>query len=194
MNCGTVDVAPYEVKQVTAPIVRTSWNKDDNRVEPADVWWLTGGGESRPATQSEIELQLRIIALESRKPTINTDEVNCKNALAFLAVAVGYVGEFDPALIFDFTRRRIANLEKQLNEARNTVTGISPADYNQACEATLTARRKEESIRVALKQIAEAVGYVGPFDLSTITKYIVDRVKVPRVRARRAKSSPKAKK
>ncbi len=46
----------YTLTLHTANIVRTSWWKDENRKEPAGVWWLTGGGLSRPATDVEIEL------------------------------------------------------------------------------------------------------------------------------------------
>ncbi len=36
-------------------VPRTSWWKDEDRQEPANVWWLTGGGLSRLATDAEVQ-------------------------------------------------------------------------------------------------------------------------------------------
>lgn len=47
--------AAYKLELVTGEVDRTTWWKDENHKEPAGVWWLTGGGLSRPATDVEIE-------------------------------------------------------------------------------------------------------------------------------------------
>ncbi len=39
-------------------VPRTSWWKDEDRQEPANVWWLTGGGLSRLATDAEVQFWL----------------------------------------------------------------------------------------------------------------------------------------
>lgn len=49
----------YRLTLHTGPIDRTTWWKDENRKEPANVWWLEGGGLNRPATDVEIEFWLR---------------------------------------------------------------------------------------------------------------------------------------
>jgi len=49
-------VEPYRLELVRGEIDRTTWWKDENRREPANVWWLIGPGVSRPATDIEINL------------------------------------------------------------------------------------------------------------------------------------------
>jgi hypothetical protein len=59
--------ANYTLTLITTPLVRTHWWKpsEDYCKEPANVWWLTGGGESRLATLVEIELWKRMLAAEA---------------------------------------------------------------------------------------------------------------------------------
>lgn len=54
----------YTLTLVTTQLVRTHWWKpsEDYGKEPANVWWLEGGGESRLATLVEIELWQRLQA------------------------------------------------------------------------------------------------------------------------------------
>jgi hypothetical protein len=48
----------YAIEHITAPIINTStWIPE---MVPADVWWLTGPGVSRPATDIEIYLWKQI--------------------------------------------------------------------------------------------------------------------------------------
>jgi len=49
-------IEPYRLDLVLGEVDRTTWWKDENRREPANVWWLTGPGVSRPATDIEISL------------------------------------------------------------------------------------------------------------------------------------------
>lgn len=49
----------YRLELVTGEVDRTTWWKDENRREPANVWWITGPGTSRPATDIEIDLWLQ---------------------------------------------------------------------------------------------------------------------------------------
>lgn len=49
----------YQLELVTGLIERTTWWKDENHKEPANVWWLTGPGTSRPANDIEIDLWLQ---------------------------------------------------------------------------------------------------------------------------------------
>jgi hypothetical protein len=62
----------YTLTLIATPLVRTHWWKpsEDYGREPANVWWLTGGGESRLATLVEIELWQRMIAAELRAKAI----------------------------------------------------------------------------------------------------------------------------
>lgn len=48
----------YKLTLSTGLVPRTTWWKpsEDYGKEPANVWWLEGGGLSRPATDVEIEL------------------------------------------------------------------------------------------------------------------------------------------
>lgn len=46
----------YRLELVTGEVDRTTWWKDENRREPANVWWITGPGTNRPATDVEIDL------------------------------------------------------------------------------------------------------------------------------------------
>lgn len=50
----------YTLELATGLVDRTTWWKDENTREPANVWWLTGGGESRLATVVEIDLWTRL--------------------------------------------------------------------------------------------------------------------------------------
>ena len=52
----------YSLQLVTGKVDHTHWWKNLDTKEPANVWWLTGCGESRPATEVEIELWLRLLA------------------------------------------------------------------------------------------------------------------------------------
>lgn len=56
----------YKLVHHTAPIVETTWWKDQNRMVPSGVWWLEGPGISRPATDVEVEFWKRIEALEAQ--------------------------------------------------------------------------------------------------------------------------------
>ncbi len=40
-------------------VERTSWWKDENVMVPSDVWWVSGNGVSRPATDIEVYLWRR---------------------------------------------------------------------------------------------------------------------------------------
>lgn len=55
-----MDVGKYRLTHYNGPVEHTTWWKDENRIEPADVWWLEGAGISRPATDIEIDLWLQI--------------------------------------------------------------------------------------------------------------------------------------
>lgn len=46
----------YTLTHHSCPVDRTTWWKDENHKEPADVWWLSGPGISRPATDIEVDL------------------------------------------------------------------------------------------------------------------------------------------
>jgi hypothetical protein len=57
----------YKLELCEGSVPRTTWWKNDERMEPANVWWLTGerNGKvftSRPATDVEIELWQRLQA------------------------------------------------------------------------------------------------------------------------------------
>lgn len=52
----------YRLELATGEIDRTTWWKDENRKEPANMWWLYGPSESRPATVAEIDLWLQLHA------------------------------------------------------------------------------------------------------------------------------------
>ena len=54
----------YTLTLVTGPVDRTHWWKNLDRKEPANVWWLTGGGLNRVATDVEIELWQRVQGLQ----------------------------------------------------------------------------------------------------------------------------------
>lgn len=53
---------PYTLELSTGLVDRTTWWKDENTRVPSGVWWLTGNGESRPATPIEIDLWERLQA------------------------------------------------------------------------------------------------------------------------------------
>lgn len=59
---------PYRLERCMGLVDRTSWWKNEDRKEPANVWWLTGGGLSRPATDVEVELWKVIQKLEGQFP------------------------------------------------------------------------------------------------------------------------------
>jgi len=46
----------YHLELVTGEVDLTTWWKDGNQRVPANVWWLTGPGISRPATSIEVDL------------------------------------------------------------------------------------------------------------------------------------------
>lgn len=60
----------YTLTYLTYPVDRTTWWKDENRKEPANVWWLEGPGISRPATDIEVDVwkQAGGRALEAAAP------------------------------------------------------------------------------------------------------------------------------
>jgi hypothetical protein len=66
----TVPVKPYKLTQATGLVDRTHWNKDENAKEPCGVWWLTGGGLSRPATDVEQDMWFRLQAAETERHEI----------------------------------------------------------------------------------------------------------------------------
>lgn len=49
-------MADFRIELITGLVERTSWWKDENKMVPANVWWLYGPGVSRPATDIEIDL------------------------------------------------------------------------------------------------------------------------------------------
>ena len=54
---GPIYIRPiYILTLVTGLVDHSTWWKGDATREPANVWWLEGGGLSRPATDVEIEL------------------------------------------------------------------------------------------------------------------------------------------
>ena len=59
----------YTLELVTSEVERTTWWKDENHKEPANVWWITGPGVSRPATVEEIDLWRQIKAPLDPSPT-----------------------------------------------------------------------------------------------------------------------------
>lgn len=52
----------YTLTLVTKQIDRTTWWKNCDRKQPANVWWLTGGGLNRLATDVEVDLWLQLQA------------------------------------------------------------------------------------------------------------------------------------
>lgn len=46
----------YTLTLITGQVDHTHWWKNLDVKEPANIWWLTGGGLSRPATEVEVEL------------------------------------------------------------------------------------------------------------------------------------------
>lgn len=51
---ASIKSAPYTLTLTMGLVDRTAYWKNEDRREPANVWWLTGGGLSRPATDVEI--------------------------------------------------------------------------------------------------------------------------------------------
>jgi hypothetical protein len=50
-----IHATEYKLTLHNEPVIRTSWWKDEDRMEPSNLWWLTGGGLSRPATDAEVQ-------------------------------------------------------------------------------------------------------------------------------------------
>jgi hypothetical protein len=57
---------PYKLTLHTKPVERTTWWKDENHPEPANVWWLEGHGLNRPATDVEVDLWQQHLAAQER--------------------------------------------------------------------------------------------------------------------------------
>lgn len=52
-------IGRFKLELITGLVDRTTWWKDENTRESANVWWITGPGVSRPATVEEIDLWLQ---------------------------------------------------------------------------------------------------------------------------------------
>jgi hypothetical protein len=56
----------FRLELIRGAVERTTWWKDENHPEPANVWWLYGPGTSRLATHVEVDLWLQLLAEAGR--------------------------------------------------------------------------------------------------------------------------------
>jgi hypothetical protein len=122
---ATIKSEPYKLELVTGNVPRSHWWKNSDTVESADVWWLTGGGLNRAATDVEIELHKRA------KPAITQEDYNAacnkrlevqqalasaRKRLREIAEMVGYHGN-DPEAILAEVECCIRQLKEKAAKA-----------------------------------------------------------------------------
>jgi hypothetical protein len=67
---------PYRLEQSTALVTQTHWCKEEWTQVPSGVWWITGGGLNREATEVEVSLWVQL--QEALKPKCKCcGEISC---------------------------------------------------------------------------------------------------------------------